>query len=151
MCKRIARRIYGKRRIIAAARETPLCQRTNEAAKWLNIGEKKEMDRELARRWGELGTGEQPARQVLRLHQNLRKAESLMLIQARTGKTGLAAFLFRMNVPGVLSPICQYGTSKEIIKHIILFCEKEAQRREELRNEGRLSFKWLTETPEGAR
>jgi hypothetical protein len=39
-----------------------------------------------------------PAKQVLELHKGLRKAESALLIQARTGRIGLAKFLYRCRV-----------------------------------------------------
>jgi hypothetical protein len=41
---------------------------------------------------------------VLKLHEGLRKAESLLAIQLRTGTNGLDAFLFQARVPSVSSP-----------------------------------------------
>jgi hypothetical protein len=40
---------------------------------------------------------------VLKLHSGLRKAESSVLVQARTGRIGLAKFLYNCKVLGVLT------------------------------------------------
>lgn len=45
-----------------------------------------------------------------------------MLIQLRTGQTGLNAFLFQRRVPHIVSPLCQCGTGTETVAHIILRC-----------------------------
>ena len=37
---------------------------------------------------------------ILKLHKGLQKAESSMLIQLRTGRTGLRHFLNKVRVPG---------------------------------------------------
>ena len=44
-----------------------------------------------------------PNTAVLKNHSGLRKAESSVLVQARTGRIGLAKFLYNCKVPGVLS------------------------------------------------
>jgi hypothetical protein len=44
-----------------------------------------------------------PNEAVLKLHSGLRKAESSVLVQARTGRIGLAKFLYNRKVPGVLT------------------------------------------------
>ncbi len=46
---------------------------------------------------------------VLKLQEGLRKAESLLAIQLRTGLNGLDAFLFQARVPSVSLPICSCG------------------------------------------
>ena len=58
---------------------------------------------------------------ALRKHDTLRKHESLALIQVRTGKIGLNAFLFECQVPDVMSPNCRYG-ARETAAHVILYC-----------------------------
>ena len=54
-------------------------------------------------RWGVTGL---PDKNILKLHANLRKAESSVLIQLRTGKVGLAKFPHKRQVPGYDLPIC---------------------------------------------
>jgi hypothetical protein len=44
-----------------------------------------------------------PNEAVLKLHFRLRKAESFVLVQARTGRIGLAKFLYNCKVLGVLT------------------------------------------------
>ena len=48
-----------------------------------------------------------PNKVALKLHSRLRKAESSVLVQARTGRIGLARFLFNHKVPGVESAKCR--------------------------------------------
>src|SRR5215469_5797736 len=52
----------------------------------------------------------------------LRKAESSILTQIRTGRIGLAAFLNRARVPDFPSPMCQCGQAEETASHIIAYC-----------------------------
>ena len=51
----------------------------------------------------------------------LRKAESSIAVQMRTGKIGLNDFLSKIGVPGI-NPACGCGWIKQDIKHILLFC-----------------------------
>jgi hypothetical protein len=46
---------------------------------------------------------------VLKLHEGLRKAKSLLAIQLRPGMNGLDASLFQARVPSVSSPLCSCG------------------------------------------
>jgi hypothetical protein len=69
---------------------------------------------------------------ALRKHQGLRKHESSLLIQIRTGKVGLRAFLFQRKVPDVNTPLCRCGTSGETPAHVVLFCPELQQERKEL-------------------
>ncbi len=48
----------------------------------------------------------------LKLHEELRKAESSLAIQLRTGRNGLDAFLFQARVPSLLSPLCSCGRGR---------------------------------------
>jgi hypothetical protein len=59
---------------------------------------------------------------VLKLHEGLRKAESLLAIQLRTGINGLDAFLFQARVPSVSSPLCSCGRGQQTAKHVLIFC-----------------------------
>jgi hypothetical protein len=65
-----------------------------------------------------------PGTNVLKLHEGLRKAESSLAIQLRTGTNGLDAFLFKARVPSVSSPICSYGKGRQTAKHIFNFCSR---------------------------
>ena len=55
-------------------------------------------------------------------HGRLRKAESSLLIQARTGKIGLRKFLFQVGVPGIQSPWCDCGNAEETVEHLAVGC-----------------------------
>jgi hypothetical protein len=90
-----------------------------------------------------------PSKEVLKLHINLRKAESSALIQIRTGRTGLAACLYILHVPDVDSPWCRCGRGKETPRHLIVICELEEDRRGGIANgQGNtLSFLQLTTDP----
>jgi hypothetical protein len=57
----------------------------------------------------------------LRLHDNLRKAESSVATQLRTEKIGFNAFLARQKVPNV-APGCSCGHPNQTVKHVLLFC-----------------------------
>lgn len=47
-----------------------------------------------------------PTKDVLQLHNGLRKAESALLVQARTGRIRLARFLHSRKVPGFETAQC---------------------------------------------
>lgn len=68
---------------------------------------------------------QEPSAAVLQLHDKLRKAESSVLIQIRTGCIGLAPFLRRMRVPGVESARCQCDTGAETARHVVEECPLE--------------------------
>jgi hypothetical protein len=70
---------------------------------------------------------------ALKKHKDLRKHESSLLTQIRTGKVGLRAFLFERKVPEVATPRCPCGEAPETAAHLALDCRDLAQQREELR------------------
>jgi len=74
----------------------------------------------------------QPQKSRLKLHHNLRKEESSLLIQIRTGKIGLRSFLFDKQVPEVITPICRCGQDRETPCHVIAHCSIENVARTEL-------------------
>jgi hypothetical protein len=90
---------------------------------------------------------------VLKFHEGLRKAESSLAIQLRTGRNGLDAFLFQARVPSVPSPICSCGRGRQTAKHVLIFCPRHAGAWHELRDEqGHLpDFSKLLGTAEGLR
>ena len=64
-------------------------------------------------------------------HRGLRKHESSILTQIRTGKIGLKAFLHQRRVPDVLSPRCSCEEAAQTPQHLFLDCpETERERRE---------------------
>jgi hypothetical protein len=69
---------------------------------------------------------------ALKKHKDLRKHESSLLTQIRTGKVGLRAFLFERKVPEVATPRCPCGEAPETAAHLALDCRDLAQQREEL-------------------
>ena len=68
----------------------------------------------------------------LDFHTGLRKAESSVATQIRSGKIGFNAFLHRARVPGVLNSRCHCGWARQDAKHIILFCPEYASQRRQL-------------------
>jgi hypothetical protein len=69
---------------------------------------------------------------MIMLHQGLRKPESALLIQLRTGKIGFNSFLYERKVPGIQSPNCECNRGPMTVKHIVLQCPKWRQEREEI-------------------
>ena len=60
----------------------------------------------------------------LERHKGLRKHESSVLIQMRTRKIGLRAFLHQRRVPEVLTPGCSCGDAPETPEHLLLSCRE---------------------------
>jgi hypothetical protein len=73
---------------------------------------------------------------TLKRYSDLRKHESSLLVQARTGKIGLRAFLFQRQVPDVATPLCQCGEGRETAEHVVCYCLRWREQRAAL--EGRL-------------
>ena len=69
---------------------------------------------------------------ALTKHNGLQKYESSLLIQVRTGKIGLRAFLHSRRVPGVTSPGCECGAGRETALHLILECRDTIAQRWDL-------------------
>jgi hypothetical protein len=92
-----------------------------------------------------------PTKQVLQLHEGLRKAESALLTQARTRKVGLAEFLYKRRVPSVSTATCQCGAGHETPRHMALFCLYEADRRHYLHTGKRRTYTQMVGTNEGAK
>jgi hypothetical protein len=61
---------------------------------------------------------------ALEKHETLRKHESSLLVQIRTGKVGLRAFLFERRVPDVWTPLCRCGRARETPLHLTVFCDE---------------------------
>ncbi|PQE26687.1 reverse transcriptase protein [Rutstroemia sp. NJR-2017a BBW] len=63
-----------------------------------------------------------PDSKNLKLYGRLRKAESSVLFQARTGRIGLRRFLASARVPGIESGECLCGQGLETAEHTLLAC-----------------------------
>ena len=103
-------------------------------------------------RWGLLGV-DPPSRWPLKLYKGLRKAESSVIVQIRTGRIGLAAFLNKARVPDFPSPLCQCGQAEETAAHVIAHCPRFAEQRRSLTDArtGRLDTKALVSIVDGAK
>ena len=106
----------------------------------------------------QLARGQRNARppdpEVLKLHQGLHKAESSVLIQARTEKIGLAKFLYQRKVPGVITDQCTCGAGPETVQHVVEYCNRETEHRDQIRRKDAiesLDFRWLSNTNKGAK
>jgi hypothetical protein len=88
---------------------------------------------------------------ALRRHKGLRKHESATLIQIRTGKIGLRAFLAELRVPGIVTPLCPCGTGPETPEHIIIHCPDLQQERLGLQSIGRHSPRTRRDLAEASR
>ena len=69
----------------------------------------------------------QPDGSSLKLYGQLKKAESSVLFQARTGRIGIRRFLASARVPGIESVECLCGKGKETAEHVLLYCDERPQ------------------------
>lgn len=92
-----------------------------------------------------------PSKQVLKLHVGLKKAESSMLVQARTGRVGLAKYLYSRKVPRILTAQCRCEAGEETVHHIALYYTDETEHRQCLRMNGRLNYGRLIGTASGVK
>lgn len=91
-----------------------------------------------------------PGKQAIQAHQHLRKAQSSLLTQIRTGKIGLARFLYNQRVPGHTNPACLCGAPKQTPAHVTLFCSLHEDHRHELLLNNTLDYTRLLRTAQGA-
>lgn len=68
----------------------------------------------------------------LSVHDNLRKAESSVLVQMRTGVNGLSTTLSRLRVPGETEE-CTCDEGRETTAHYLLWCRQQEPERQKLR------------------
>lgn len=59
---------------------------------------------------------------ALKGHEDLTKAQSSLLSQARIGDIGLQDYLFKVKVPDVLTPYCSCGEGRETVEHLVVWC-----------------------------
>jgi hypothetical protein len=156
-CAAVASRLLRRQRRRRAGRPAQMAplprggeQRAQWAHQWCEEGElgiDEAVERDWRRRWESgraaarsQGRGSEPAdldpefqgKKLLRKHKGLKKHESSLLIQVRTGKVGLRAFLFRRGVPEVNTPLCRCGEGEETPTHLTLFCPEFSDEREYL-------------------
>jgi hypothetical protein len=163
-CAAIKRRLkfrprgWDQKPTLGQAREAWVRQRATDLG-GDTIPEKERVIRAWTRKWERIKRNDwdqiqrPPDRKILKLHQNLRKAESSALIQFRTGRVGLARFLHTMRVPGYNSPECECGQGSETPRHVLCHCPPEEERRQSLRavcGGRRVDLVQLLDTPEGA-
>ena len=86
-----------------------------------------------------------------KLHEDLPKAASSVLVQMRTNCNGFRHFLSRRRVPGIESGMCECGTGRETAKHVVVHCPL-SEGKEVLRKgrQGTIDYKWLTTDRHGA-
>ena len=82
----------------------------------------------------------------LKIHTQLKKAESALTTQIRTGKIGLADFLYKQRVPSVTSPACSCGRHRQTPEHVIMFCRLIDNREQMFRAAGTSDYQQLTES-----
>ena len=74
---------------------------------------------------------QKPHHNNLKLYKKLQKAEASLLLQTRTGRIGLASFLFRAGVPDFPTPLCVCGQAEETVKHITSSCSLYSSQRQQ--------------------
>jgi hypothetical protein len=146
-CSTIRGRLRRKRKKRAQAGRRQPAQKsvTQERIEWARQREqeygcqsKKAVLAEWRERWHEergrkaswpesIAALDQPSQSPLKLYSQLKKAESLALFQARTGRIGLRRFLASARVPGVDSDECLCGKGKEAAEHVLLHCNNTPQ------------------------
>lgn len=95
---------------------------------------------------------EPPKREIIARHKNLRKAESAIMIQVRTGKIGLAKFLHKANVPEFSSPTYRKcGRGEETAVYLLRYCDSSREERICLQEQGHIDVEKLLTTKEDSR
>ena len=96
-------------------------------------------------------------KRTLKAHQTLRKHESSILVQLRTGKIGMRAFLFQRRVPGTNTPLCVCGRGPETPSHLVTNCPQAENERRNLAQEMQIplpssarDFRTLAQDPKKA-
>jgi len=153
--RKLARRRRGRRRADPTGTEGE--RRSRWAEEWKKLGKKPTLEGWKRRwntarpKWGIIRVGE-PAEDTPEIHVGLRKAESSILTQIRTGRIGLAAFLNKARVPDFPSPKCQCGQAEETASHIIAYCPRfTAQRRNLTGPSGHMDVRTLAGTVKGVK
>ena len=75
---------------------------------------------------------QKPHKNNLKLYKELQKAEASLLLQIRTGRIGLASFLFRAGASDFPTPLCVCGQAEETAKHITSSCSLYSRQRQQV-------------------
>lgn len=156
--RKLARTRRRRRRKSEGPASTEGERRSKWAEEWKRLGGQTTLEAWKKRwettqpKWGIVGA-EEPTEDVPEIHVGLKKAESSMLTQIRTGRIGLACFLNKARVPEFPSPMCQCGQAEETASHIIAFCPRFSEQRRQLTDQSgdRLHVKALVDSAEGAK
>ena len=92
-----------------------------------------------------------PSIQALKLYQGRTKAFSSALIQLRTEKIGLNAFLYGMKVPDIVSPQCECQQGEETVQHFLFNCSRWSEFRSILGDFKDKTLKYTLGSREGSR
>lgn len=134
-----ARRGRGQRRAFGPQKPTEVERATAAIAKWAGrtADANKVMEEAWRNRWIKDREGRVTTRladdldhqqgtlflhKTLQRHEGLNKAQSSLLVQARTGAIGLRDFLFKRRVPEILTPYCECGEERETVEHLVVWC-----------------------------
>lgn len=83
------------------------------------------------------------------IHKTLKRAQSSIATQIRSGHVGLNSYLYRRQVPGIESPRCQCGYQSQNVKHMIMQCPRWAEGRAEIWRKAKIrSFQAMMDNPE---
>lgn len=74
----------------------------------------------------------EPCERSMTPHRGLKKHESSLLTQLRTGKIGFNHFLYERKVPGIESPRCECTQDDMTVEHVLLECPQWTTERREL-------------------
>ena len=76
---------------------------------------------------------ESPMKSNLKVHTNIHKAKSSLIVQSKTARIGLASFLYRARVPDFDSPSCRCSSDvEETFNHLVFECPLYADERQRL-------------------
>ena len=82
----------------------------------------------------------------LKIYTQLKKTESALTTEIRTGKIGLADFLYKRRVPSVTSKACSCGWHRQTPEHVIMFCRLIDNREQMFRAAGTSDYQQLTKS-----
>lgn len=156
-CLKVSKRAGRRRASGSATHSAPVIAGRIEWARRRKevLGEGKEaVVKEWKERWDSsskprvsVASRDPPGKGRLKLHEGLAKAESSVLVQARTDVIGLREYLHRRKVPTISSPYCEgCGGDRfcETPAHLLVACERENERRTWRRS---TSFKAMVSDP----
>lgn len=88
-----------------------------------------------------------PRAKVLEFHREVSKRLSSIIIQLRTGKIGLNAYLYSRKVPGIDSPNCACSYRLQTIEHVLVDYRKYRDLRRHFLGPGHTTIDEVLSTP----